>query len=74
MFYFSFSNEKKVFPDSHFGSFDPQNLVPDPQKLGARALSDACIINPELYLFIYGFVFSCISGLKGKNYQYFGSH
>ena len=31
------------------------------------------MINPKWYLFIYGFVFWCISGLKGKNYQYFGS-
>ena len=31
------------------------------------------MINPKLYLFIYGFVFGCISGLKGKDYQYFGS-
>ena len=41
-----------VFPDSHFGSFYPQNLVPDPdpQKLEARVLSDAYMINPKLYL------------------------
>ena len=63
----------KVFPDSHFGSFYPQDLVLDPQKLGARVLSNAHMINPKLYLFIYGFVFWCIAGLKGKNYQYFGS-
>ena len=47
----------KVSPDSHFGSFYSQNLVPDPQNLGARVLSDAYMINQKLYLFIYGFIF-----------------
>ena len=47
----------KIFPDSHFDSFYPQNLVPDPQKLGARVLSDAYMINPKLYLYIYRFIF-----------------
>ena len=52
----------------------PQNLVQDPQNLGARVLSDEYMINPKLHLFIFGFIFGCISGLKkGKNYQYFGS-
>ena len=47
------------FPDSHFGSFYPQNFVLDPQKLTARVLSDAytCMINAKLYLFNYGFIF-----------------
>ena len=31
------------------------------------------MMNPKFYLFIYGFIFWCISGLNGKNYQYFGS-
>ena len=31
------------------------------------------MINPKLHLVIYRFIFGCISGLKGKNYQYFGS-
>ena len=29
------------------------------------------MINPKLFLFMYGLVFWCISGLKGKKYQYF---
>ena len=33
-----------------------QNLVLDPQKLEARALSDAYMINTKLFLFIYCFV------------------
>ena len=41
----------KVFPDSHFGSFYSQNLVPHPQKREARVLSDAHMICPKLYLF-----------------------
>ena len=49
------------------GIFYPQNLVSDYQKLGARVLREAYMINPKLYLFIYGFVFWRISGLKGKN-------
>ena len=61
------------FPDSHSDSVYPQNLVPDPQKLGARILSDEYMINPKLYLFIiYGFL--CISGSKGKNHKYFGKN
>ena len=42
----------RTFPDLHFGSFDPQNHVLDPQKLGARVLSDAYMINLIL-IFIY---------------------
>ena len=34
-----------VFPDSHFGTFYRKNLVPDPKKLGERALSDAYIVS-----------------------------
>ena len=55
--------EKKMTQSSRFSPtlilavFTPQNLVPDPQKLGVRVLSDACIINPKSYLFIYAFVF-----------------
>ena len=37
--------------------FTPQSLVPDPQKLRARVPSDAYIINPILYLLIYGLIF-----------------
>ena len=40
----------KAFPDSHFGSLNPPNLVPDTQKLGARVPSDAYMLNPKLYL------------------------
>ena len=70
---FSMSLEHGFPPDSHFVSFYPQNLITDPQKVRARDLSNEYMINPKLYLFIYGFIFGCISGLKGKNYQYFGS-
>ena len=42
----------KVLPDLHFGSFYPKNLVPDPQKLGARILRYAYMINVKLYLWI----------------------
>ena len=42
----------KVFSVSHFGSFYPQNLVLDPQKLGARVPDDAYMINPKLYSFM----------------------
>ena len=66
-------NLTKVFLRPPFYSFYPKNLVLDPQKLKVRVLSDAYMINPKLYLFIYGLVFCFISGLKGKNYQYFGS-
>ena len=41
----------KVFPDSHFGSFYPQSLVPDPQKLGARFRSDA-YMTIENYIYL----------------------
>ena len=51
-----FVSKQQGFPDSRFGSFYPQNLIPDPQKLGARVLSDAYMINAKLYLYIYGFV------------------
>ena len=37
-------------PDYHFGSFYSQNLVLDPQNLGVRVLSDACMTNPKLDL------------------------
>ena len=52
----------KVFPDCHFGSFYPQNL--GPQKLRARVLSDAYMINPKLYIYlsINGFVFDVLLG------------
>ena len=63
----------KVFPTPILAFFTPQNLVPDPQKLGARVLSYAYMINPKLSLFICGFIVCSISGLKGKNHQYFGS-
>ena len=36
--------------------FTPQNLVLDPQILGAWVLSDAYMNNPNLISFIYGFV------------------
>ena len=36
-----------VFSDLHIGSFYSQNLVPDPQKLGARVLTDAYMIDPK---------------------------
>ena len=36
--------ECKVFP----GGFYPQNLVPDPQKLGARVLSEAI----QIYIYL----------------------
>ena len=46
-----------VFPDLYIGNFYSQSLVPDPQKLGARVLSDAYMINPKFILSIYGIVF-----------------
>ena len=63
----------RVFPDSHFGSFYPKNLVLDSQKLEARVFSDAYLINPKLIKFIYGFVIKRICDLEGKNYQYLGN-
>ena len=45
------------FPRLPFGQFYSQNLVPDLLKLGAWVLSDAYMINPKLYLYIYGFIF-----------------
>ena len=42
----------EVFPASHFGSFYPQNLVSDPQKLGARVRSDAYYGQSKI-IFIY---------------------
>ena len=61
------------FSPTNYGNFYPQILVPDPQKLEARVLSDACLISPASYLFIYGFIVWRISGLKSKSYQCFGS-
>ena len=46
-----------VFPDTQFGSFYPQNLVPDPQKL-------------FIYLWIH---ICLDFWFKGKYYRYFGS-
>ena len=51
------SLQPRVFPDSHFLKFYPQNFVLYPQKLEAMFLSDAHMINPKLILFIHGFVF-----------------
>ena len=59
-----------VFPDLRFGSLYPQNLVLDPQKAGARVLSDAYKISPKLISFIYNFVFQSICDLRGNKYQY----
>ena len=44
----------QVFPDSHLGSFYFSNLVLDPQKIGAKVLSNACMINLNLLLCIFG--------------------
>ena len=63
----------RVFNDSHFGSFYSQNLVLDLHILGARVLSDAYMINPNLISFINGFVCKSVCDLKGKNYQYLGN-
>ena len=36
---------------------------------------EQCIYDQSkmIFIYLYGFLFWCISGLKGKNYQYFGS-
>ena len=47
----------RVFPDLYFDSFNPQNLVLNPQKSGGKVLSDAYKVNQKLILFIYGFAF-----------------
>ena len=39
----------QVFPNSHFGSFYPPILVPDPQKLGP----ERCIFDQSKIIFIY---------------------
>ena len=61
------------FPCIAFWQFLPQNLVLDSQKLEARVLSDAYMINPKLILFIYGFIFKSVCDLEGKNYQSLGN-
>ena len=38
---------RRVFPDSHFGSFYSQNLFLDPQISGARVLSDEYTVEPR---------------------------
>ena len=55
----------RVIPHSHFGTFYPQKLLLDPQKLGASILSDAYmnslkLIMPPAYEVcgVYSFRFS----------------
>ena len=67
-------NIHRNFPNSLFGTFDLQNNILDPQKLWARVLSYAYIINLILILFIYNSVFLfCFCHRKNKKYQYLGN-
>ena len=62
----------RIFPDSHFGSFYPQNLVWDSQKLGERVLSYVYRIKSKIY-FIY--LWLCILiylWSKGQDLSIFG--
>ena len=44
--------ERHRIPRNSFGSFYPQNLVPDPQELGARVLQALPVDQSEI-IFIY---------------------
>ena len=59
----------RVFPDSHFGSFYPQNFVLDPQKSWVMGKGPGwCIYDQSKINFIY--LWLCILiYLKGKDYQ-----
>ena len=56
------------FPDFHFDSFYPQNLVQNPQKLGQGSIIKFKINFVYLWLWILIYF-----GLKAKNYQYLGN-